>query len=215
MTVFPMTAAQFFDGLAIQSMTMWPEQPQSVTRDRNGVVQTFGRGAAVWRGRVQLVPDLHRDAAAIEALLDVAARPGASFLAHDTRFDGPAADPTGAALAGRTVTVHAVGADNLSLALAGLPAGFQITRGDRVGVTWGANPVRYGLWRFHGAGVADPDGQTPLIAVTTFLADAVGPGDAVSLVRPPVKAVLDGLTYGAGLVAYTEAAAFDFIQTYG
>lgn len=213
MTTFPLPVAEFFAGLKIAEIMLYPHQPRNVTTTEGGAVFSAGRGVALWRGTVSLVPGYHATQAAVEALIDVASRPGASFLAHDSRLNGPQADPGGAGLTGLSPELAAVGVDNLTVTLSGLPAGYVLTRGDQIGFAFGANPLRYSLHRVHVGGTAAGNG-TLSVVLSTFVPEGVAAGVPVQLVRPAIKAKLvEPATYALGRPLITGGASFTFTQT--
>ena len=85
-----------------------------------------------WRAEVELARMPHADAADIQALID-ALGPSGSFYMHNPAQVGPRDDPTGAGLSGHAVAITAVGGDNRSLRLGGLPDGYTLRRGCRSG----------------------------------------------------------------------------------
>jgi hypothetical protein len=97
---YPLTRAQFFDLLRIESAAAPSlSDPVAELRRADGGLQRAALGEALWQGSVGLVPAYHPDAAGNEALLSLLLRPGATFFAGDPRYTGPAEDPGGAVLA--------------------------------------------------------------------------------------------------------------------
>lgn len=211
---FPLSAAEFFGGLDIAQMRVTLDQPRQVSRTGNATLEA-SLGDAVRKGEVQLVVKTHADQAAVEAMLEVAARPGASFLAHDTRFNGPAADPGGAALSGSSPVIDSVdGTTNLEITISGLPAGYEITAGDVFGWEHGSDPVRYAYYRAARGAVADGTGVIT-IETTDFIKGGVA-ASAVVFVQPVIKAKLDAQPdWGMGRPLLTGGAKFSFTQVLG
>lgn len=212
MITFPLSAANFFAGLKIAEIRFYPEQVKVQNQTRGGSLYAADMGDVLWRGSVSLVAGYHQPQAAIDAMIDVAARAGASFLAYDTRLKGPALDPGGVVLGAATPSVHLrSGSSAFELQIAGLPVGYTLSRGDQIGVTYGGG--RRGLWRVVTGGAADGAGRTGWIEVSTPISPLVQAGDPVTLVRPSIKAVLlDAPGYAPAQARVQGGATFDFIQ---
>ena len=108
-----------------------------------------------------------------------------AFLFASPESVAPQADPTGAILGANTVQVHAVGVDNKTLRLKGLPAGYILTEGDFLGVTY--NTSRRGLYVACQTVTADGSGVTPAFEVRSYLRPGTAVNDVVSLVPPVAK----------------------------
>lgn len=210
---FPMPAYIFFNGLKIARMKITLDQPRQVSRTGNATLEA-SLGDAVRKGEVELVVKTHSDQAAVEALLEVAARPGASFLAHDTRFNGPAKDPGGASLIGSSPVIDSVDSSNLKITISGLPAGYEISAGDVFGWEHGSDPLRYAYYRAARGAVADGTGVIT-IETTDFIKGGVAASPVV-FVRPVMKAKLDAQPdWGMGGPRLTGGAKFSFTQVLG
>lgn len=209
---FPLDAATFFGGLKIAEMSLFPDQPRKITQTRGGAAMDASLGEPLWRGSVSLVVRTHQDQAAIEAMLDVAARPGATFLAHDTRLNGPAADPGGVTLGAATPAISTVSVDRFDVTVSGLPVGYVLTAGDQLGVSYSGG--KRGLHRIAIGDTADGSGLAT-VTVSTPVASGVVALDAVTLVRPVIKAVLTGVSYGGARPKITAGSSFQFVQSLG
>jgi hypothetical protein len=95
---FPLPLSGFVDLMRHSNVSMFPEEPAEVSRTAGGQVLRASIGPGLWRGRMAAVPAYNEDASAVEALLALLSRPGASFLVTDTRYRGPRMDPGGAVL---------------------------------------------------------------------------------------------------------------------
>lgn len=208
-----MTDLTFFGGIKKASAKLSLSDPQEVNRLADGSVIKASLGAALWQGELSLIPGYHADQGGIEVKLAKLIRAGQTFLAYDTRYNGPAADPGGVILGSATPTIHTLDGDNRRMRVTGLPSGYQLQAGDWIGWQYGTNPVRYALHRIETGATASGAGLTPLFAVEPFIRAGVTTGTAVTLIRPPVKAVMTGADYGAGRPLITDGASFSFIQT--
>ena len=214
MLTYPLSYAQFLGALRVAEVTFRLSHPQEHTRLGDGTVISASLGAALWTGTIRLAQANHPRHAQMEALISLMDQPGATFLCHDPRYLGPASDPTGAILGGRTVTIHSVASNMRELRLIGLPSGYVLSAGDMLGFQYGSNPVRHALHRIVVGGTASSGGLTPMLEVVPNLRPGVAAGLTVSLVRPACKArLLPDPTYGSGRQALSRGASFDFIQT--
>lgn len=142
-----------------------------------------------------------------------------SFLASDTRRRAPLAY-AGTLAPGDirggwdgTATVAALGTGGL-LTLAGLPARYQITPGDRIGIEQGG---RHGYYEVIGGGAADAAGDA-VVTVTPFLHTTLfTPGAVARLWRPVCELVLDWTSWqdADGDVAAWGDISFSAWQTIG
>lgn len=115
--------------------------------------------------------------------------------------------PTGGSFSGTTAQVHTVGADNKSLRVKGLPAGFVLSRGDmiQVGDT--------DLYRLMETATADGGGITPSFEVRPHLWDGIAVNDAVSVKRPACLMVLvPGSVQAAADTSGRGAVSFQAIE---
>jgi hypothetical protein len=202
----------FYDGLRLQAWSMSLAVPTGASRLSNGQSIPFSMGEPYWRGKSQLAPHYHATQAASEVDLMRLQRPGETFLVYDARFDGPQADPGGAALNAYTPLIHALDADNRRLRVSWLPAGYVLTKGDYIG--WQAtNPQRYFLHRVAETVAASISGLTPLFAVEPHIRPGATVGMPVQLVQPVCRARVVEATYGSARPLITEGASFDWEES--
>lgn len=188
---FPLTLAQFFDLLPISGCRIDMPDTLDVSETRSGELLTADVGESLWTGQIDMTEVLHAEAAAVKPLMNLLRRGGTSFLASDASRPWPRLDPNGAIIAGSTPTILALGASSRELSLAGLPVGYQISRGDLISFTYAASPTRYALHEFVGSGAANGSGQTALLEVTPPIRSGAVTGTAVQLVWPRCKAKLE------------------------
>lgn len=211
---YPLPYTQFLAALRVEEVSFRLSQPQEHTRLGDGTVISASLGAALWAGSIRLAPAPHPRHAQMEALIALMDQPGATFLCHDSRYVGPAADPMGSLLGSAAPTIHTVAANLRELRITGLPAGYVLTSGDMLAFQYGSTPIRYALHRIVVGGTASSGGLTPLIEVVPNLRPGAVAGLTVSLLRPACKArLVPEPTYGSGRQALSRGASFDFIQT--
>lgn len=212
---YPLALAEFWDQLPISAVSLDCAPQLETSGTGGGQILTRERAPALWQGTVELGRLTPAEAADVLPLIDIARQAGASFLVCDPTRPWPALDPDGSVLRAAAVTVAEIAPDRRSLRLAGLPPAYPLTRGDLVGVIWGAAPVRYGLHRVAVEGAADTGGTSGWIAVVPALASGVTVGAAVSLDRPAFKALVVPGSVEAGRRnrGLHEDIGFSFIQT--
>lgn len=210
---FPLSPAQFFDLLPIRAFRMKPGDNRTFTETGGGELISAGRGQRLWQGEVTLDLDIHSTIAGLDATLSLLEQTGASFLIYDPRKPYPSMDPSGSIISGASPVIATLNANNRELTVSGLPAGYVITRGDLIGWTYGANPLRYAVHRVVTGGAANGSGVSPSLEVTPFVRQGVSTGAAVSLVRPVIKAKLPQADYGGGRSVISEGGTFQFTQT--
>lgn len=200
---FPLSTAQFFDVLPVSAMTLGIAEPAEVSRLADGTVLRASLGEALWTGRIDIHRRRHDAAGQYEALLSLVARPGASFLLYDRRRVGPVSVPDGAGISG--VTLAAISGDRREVTLSGFAS--AITAGDLLGYSYGS-----GKYALHRAVVGAASGAA--FEVVPRVPEAVTTGVAVSLVRPPMKAVLSSApSFGDATRTFTDRLSFEFVQT--
>lgn len=208
---FPLTAAQFMDLLRVQSARFWLPESLSIEGTEGGEIFTADRGPRLWQAEFTLAQGHHADVDAREARLALLAQAGRSFFAYDPRRTGPAADPDGAGLSGYSPVIGAATTAR-DLQITGLPNGYQISRGDYIGWSYGSSPTRYALHRAVTAPVVS--GGSATVEVVPNIRPGWAAGAAVSLVRPACKmVVLPGYGPGAGQGVISSGATFRAQQT--
>ncbi|WP_417627078.1 hypothetical protein [Pararhodobacter aggregans] len=211
---FPLSLEAFFARLPVTECTFHLPANVSVSRTRGGGIRTATRGVRLWTGQIVIPPRRFAQAAGIEALISVLTEAGRSFLAHPLPLWAPISDPSGALLAGSSPVIYALQEGGRELRIAGLPVGFALTSGDMLGWTYGSNPTRYALHQVVTPAIAAGTGITPLVEVTPPIRPGATTGTSVTLVKPPVKAVLiPGQGSKNRRRVFTEGLTLDFIQT--
>lgn len=207
---FPLTAAQFMALLPIQSARFWLPESRTMESTEGGEIFTADRGPRLWQAEFTLAQGYHDDVDDRESRLAMLAQAGRSFFAHDPRRSGPKADPTGSGLSGYSPTITASTAREVTIS--GLPPGYQISRGDYLGWSYGSSPVRYALHQSVTAPVATAGGVATVEVTPNIRPGAAG---AVSLVQPVCKMILvpGGYNPGAGAGVITTGATFRAQQT--
>lgn len=155
-------------------------------RTKGGEILAANTGVRLWTARVTLDSMTANELAMIRPLLDLLRVAGSSFLMWDRTRPAPSTDLTGAQLGSATPTIAEI-PNPREIVLAGLPAGYTLSRDDLIGFRYGG---RYALHQVVTGRAAGADGSTAAIEVVPPIRPGAEVGAAVSLKRAPVKAVL-------------------------
>lgn len=158
------------------------QEAQEYSRTQGG--QTYGKslGSPLWMGKWATAELPNRDALAFENKLNTLEGVINGFVGRDLRARFPRSAP-GGTLDDSGVTILAVGADNRSLSLTGLPVGAELSPGDYLTFVYGASSA-VALHQVSEAAVADGSGNTPVFAVTPHFRVGVMATLAVVLNNP-------------------------------
>ena len=194
---FPLARSVFADRLKITAFR-WQLLP-FVEMSGTGLGQVITNEIAPrrWRAEVELARMPHAEAADIQALID-ALGPSGTFYLHNPAQLGPRDDPGGAGVSGYAVAINALGADNKSLRLQGLPAGYTLRRGDMLHFDYGASPTRRALHRIVEDATAGPGGTAGFFEVRPYLKAGTTTGALVTLVRAAARMMLEPGSFDPG-----------------
>ncbi len=211
---FPLALDTFFASLMVSEITF--DAPPQMELSQTGGGEQLGAeiGPQLWTGTVRLGILTRMELSMPDVLLDLLRRPGASFLAFDTRRPAPLADPVGAILGATVPTIATLPSDPREISLTGLPAGYVLSRGDYLG--WSYDSGRRALHRVVDVTVtASGAGLSPVFEITPPIRPGVTTGTGVTLVRAACKAKIKpgSVTKGSSRKTITEGLSFDFVQT--
>lgn len=187
---FPLSVTEFIGILGIQQIKLDTPPQIEVSQTGGGEIISADLAPMLWLGEVRLGIMTVREAADPEAFLDILRPAGRSFYAYDTRRPAPLLDPTGSILGASVPTIHTLIAGSRDMRLAGLPVGYQLSRGDYLAFDYGTAPVRRALHRVVSASAVMGATFTGVFEVTPMLRPGVVTGTAVTLIKPACKAVL-------------------------
>lgn len=196
---FPLSLAQFWNLLPIASGAFDLPALVARSRTRGGELLRAEVGSRLWTADVRLGPMTRSEAAAVLPMLKVLRGAPGSFMAVDPLRAFPRGDAGGAALGAAAVTIRALAANARELSLKGLPASYQLQRGDMLAFTYARDPVRYALHQIVTNSVkAASDGTTALFEVVPAIRSGAAPDIAVSLAQPACKMLIDPDGYEPG-----------------
>jgi hypothetical protein len=214
--IFPLPAADFLDLLPCQSVQFHCPPQTAATGLAGGDLIRAEVAPQMWQGAYTMPPMRPRVAASFEVLIEALQGVGGSFYAYKKNQIGPASDPRGIALSGRSVVISSIDVAGSRLRLSGLPAGLVLTLGDFLAFDYSAGPVARALHRLQSGGVASAGGVSGWLSVSPHIEPGALVGAAVSLVRPACKAVIVPGSVDPGVTTgnITSGASFSFRQTF-
>lgn len=212
---FPLSIADFMGRLPIAKASFEIPESLEISETDGGDLLTADIGTRLWQGEVTLGKITRAEDADAITLIDVL-RAGRTFLAYDVRRPWPRADMNGLFLGTAAVVINALESNNRQLSLSGLPAWYELRRGDYLGFDYGANPTRRALHKVVDISVAaDVSGVTPSFEVVPNIRAGAIAGSAVRLMRPYCTAIIvpGSVNTGTGAATLTEGASFAWRQT--
>lgn len=212
---FPMTLAQFFEGLPIKSYGLSLGEALEFNETGGGEILTADLGSRLWEMDCEIRPGHYGEIERIKARLDVLRHAGRSLLVHSLGLTAPQSDPDGSILGSATVTLSAVQSNNREIKLDGLPNGYKLTTGDFISWQYGSNPTRYAFHQLASDGTAGSDGETGLIELSSFVRVGYALGATVKLIKPVMKMVVKpgSVSGGKSESRFTNGVKFTLVQT--
>ncbi|PQA72230.1 hypothetical protein [Brucella oryzae] len=211
---FPLSLAAFADKLPIETVKWRLAFQQETTGLGSGEVITADLAPPRWEGDVTLGKMRHEQAASIQALIESLGGALSSFYLYAPQKAFPVKDPTGSIMGGSTPAIASVGANNKSLSVSGLPAGYQLSVGDLFAFDYGENPVRRNMHRLVEGVTATGGGTTSVVEVAPPFRPGVAVGLSLTFIKPAIKVkILPGsFDEGAAKDLFTDGMAFSVYQ---
>jgi hypothetical protein len=183
-----MPTTDIMNMLPISDVSFLPQWQQETSTQSGGKPRVADVGEELWLAEIGCSLLTAGEAREAEARINALRGSIDTFYLHNPRAPYPLADLNGAALGASAVTIYALGGDNRSLRLAGLPVGYVMSIGDFLQFDTGADPnVRRCLHQLTSAGVADGAGRTALMSVVPHIRAGAAAGLAVALKRPAAE----------------------------
>lgn len=215
MTVtYPYALADFADRLRITSVVWDVQRNDEFSGTGDGRVWQAELAAPLWIGTVSLITMENDVAKQIAAKIRKLHGAQEAFFLCDPLSKYPQSDPDGSIIGARAISVNAVSADLDGLSLKGLPAGYQLTTGDKMQIVYGANPVRNAFLEVSEDATADAFGVTPVFGIFPHVSSAIAANMAVILVKPACKCIVMPGSHNPGTATkmHTDGAGFKVIQ---
>ena len=182
---FPLGTPDLADLVPIQSAHWQPMWQQETSGTGAGELLAADLGPQLWEADVTLKAVRNSEARAVKSRIEALGGARHAFYLYDPINCYPTHDPGGTILGDNEVTILAVGGDNRTLSLAGLPAGYVLAH-DMLASDYGS-PSRRALLRMVDTVTADGDGETALFEVTPALRPGIAAGQTVMLKKPAAK----------------------------
>ncbi|MDA3888701.1 MAG: hypothetical protein PF443_07855 [Allgaiera sp.] len=205
---------QFVDLLGVESCTFDLGEALQSSETGAGEIITASLGVRLWSATIKLKTGYHGAVAQQTAVLNMLREPGRSFFAHDKARQFPAADPGGYIFGAAAPTIASLPSSNREIGIAGLPASYILTPGDRVSFSYGSSPTRYAMHEIVVGGMADASGALT-VEVTPNIRTGATVGAALTFVRPQIKAIVapSSTQIGTSSGRVTAGATFKILQT--
>jgi hypothetical protein len=209
-----MPTTDIMDVLPISDVSFMLNWQQEMSQQSGGSPRTADVGEELWLAKIGCNALTKQEARIAEAMLDGLRGAIDTFYVWNARAPYPFADLTGAVLGASAVTIYALGGDNKSLRLAGLPVGYVLSIGDYLSFDTGNAPnVRRCLHRLTSGGTADGAGRTGFMSVTPHIRAGAANGLAVSLKKPAAEMfVLPGTLAAQSLKGSLGTLSFQALQ---
>jgi len=183
----PLSAPNLADLIEIETASWQLVHQQEVSGLGTGEFLAADLGAPYWEADVSSRPYTHREARALQARFAALTGSLSAFYLYNPLACYPAADRRGFLVDGSTVLVDSVDANRRDLSLKGLPAGYVLTAGDLLAITYLS--TRRALHLVVTGGTADGTGDLQ-VEVAPSVRTGVAADDAVSLSKPAAKVKL-------------------------
>lgn len=216
MTVtYPYSLAFLAEILPISAVTWSIKRNDRVSGQGSGRVWQAEMAPPLWTAKVELDEAVYiRDAEQIAARIRKLHGAQESFFLYNPALQYPRSDPKGLVLGNRVVTIAAIGSDRASFSLTGLPAGYQLTDGDKMSLTYGASPTSYGFFEVSEPAISNSQGATNVFGIFPHLPAGVAVGARVTLAKPACLVFIQPESHNPGRAnrGLQGGAGFDAMQ---
>ncbi|WP_435658076.1 hypothetical protein [Brucella pituitosa] len=167
-----------------------------------------------WSAKVTLAPMYHDRAANVQARIEALDGAINNFFLFVPQKQFPVYDPDGNKLGLSEPKIDLLGANNKSLSIKDLPAGYQLTTGDMMAVSYGVNPVRRYLGRIVTDATTSANGFTGNFEVRPHLPAGIAVNLFVTLIKPAAKVFIIPNTFNPGTAEglFTTGMSFEVMQ---
>lgn len=204
---YPLSLDVFWNWLPVRSAPFNLDPRQEISGQGSGRIIAAELASPLWRISVdvaELVLSEQAKAAALMEALDGAQK---TFLATPKARPFPLEDRNGLILGAAAPVIDSVGADNKSLSIGGLPAGYQLRTGDFLSFVISG---RHHLHRLVEDGAANGAGVTAPIELRPHLRPGAAAGAAVTLVNPVAEMLVTPGSYEPGATRGAVLAGMTF-----
>lgn len=215
MTVtYPYPLSRLNDILSIDSVVWDIQRNDEMSGSGDGRIWPAELAPPLWTGDVFLTTGYHSALKQVAAIIRKLHGAQEALFLCDPLSLYPQSDPAGSILGANVVTIGAIAANRSSFSLTGLPANYRITVGDKMSITYGADPPRYAFLEASETIDANGSGVTAQIGVFPFVPAGVAADAVVDLKKPPCKCIVVPGSHRPGTAkgAFTQGAGFKVIQ---
>lgn len=211
---FPLATSVLADKLKIKSVVFDIKRNDELSGSGDGRLWQAELAPPLWTAEVALRTDFNDAAKQIAAILRKLNGSQEAFFLFDPISKYPQYDPTGSILGSNTVTIGSIDSTRKSLSLTGLPAGYVITIGDKMSISYSSNPTRFAFLEASETITANGSGVTGQIELFPSVPIGINAGAVVTLKKPICKMILMPGTHNPGTaqLPHTENAGFQAIQ---
>lgn len=206
-----MPTLDLMQAIKLATCTFLPQWRQELARQAGGSPRVADLGPPVWLAKIQSVLMTQAQATDVAAIVNQLGGSLGTFYVWDPRRPYPKLDPTGSILGASVVTIATLGVDNKSIALAGLPAGYKISRGDKIAWDFGS-PAHRAFHEFCAAATADGAGALPLTEITPHLRTGATVGTQVILKKAAAEMMIQPGSYDFPSGRRTSSISFTAIE---
>lgn len=209
---FPLALTVLSDILPIESVIWTDHRNDELSGIGSGRTWQANLADPLWTAEAGLALGYHADMKEIAAVVRKLQGAKNSFFLVDPTSPYPKSDPTGSILGSSSVTISAIGTDRQAITLAGLPASYVLTRGDKGQVNY-SSPSR--TWFFEvSETVTASGGGAATFEVYPTVPLLVATSAAVILKKPACKGFIMPGTFKPGTAAdmFTRSAGFTFME---
>jgi hypothetical protein len=202
------------DRLKIAAVTWDVKRTDELSGTGDGRIWQSELAPPLWTAQVDLQVGWTHELKQIAALIRSLRGAQEPFLLCDPTSKFPNADPSGLKLGGADPYVATAGVDRSLITLAGLPANYRLTIGDKFELSYGASPVRYGFYEISQDVTSSGSGVTPQFKIFPELPNSVPINTYVKLIRPACRCIIIPGSHNPGSASpgKTEGATFKVIQ---
>ena len=208
---YPYALPAFADLLKISSIVWDIQRNDELSGSGDGRVWQAELAPPLWTGTVTLADMYNDEAKQVAARIRKLHGAQEALFLHDPLSKYPQADPDGTKLGAAGVSIGALGTDNASMSLKGLPAAYKLTIGDKMQIAYGG---RYAFLEVSETVAASSTGVTPTFGVFPHLPTGIAADMGVELLRPACKCVVMPGSHNPGTASgpITTGATFKIIQ---
>lgn len=209
---YPYSLAYLADTLCITDVIWDIQRNDELSGTGDGRVWQTELAPPLWIASVSLAPAYHDDAKQIAAKIRKLNGSQEAFYLYDPTSRFPQYDPTGSILGTSAVTVSGINTARNAIALAGLPANYVLTIGDKIQINYGTG--RTAFLEVSETVTASEIGTSPLFEVFPNVPVGITTSTAVILKNPACKMIITPTTHNPGTSVYaiTSGATFRAIQ---